>query len=37
MRDRSAIREIDPYGEIVAIDIERDLDVLRVKMPASGP
>ena len=31
-RDRSPILEIDPDGEIAAIDVEGDLDILRVQI-----
>jgi hypothetical protein len=30
--DRSPILELDPHGEIVAIDIERDVDILRMQI-----
>jgi hypothetical protein len=30
--DWSPILELDPYGEVVAIDVERDLDILRVQI-----
>jgi hypothetical protein len=30
--DRSPILELDPDREIVAIDVERDLDILRVQI-----
>jgi hypothetical protein len=29
LRDRSPILEIDPHGEIIPIDVERDVDILR--------
>jgi len=32
MSDRSPFLDIDSHGEIVAIDVERDLDVLRVQI-----
>ncbi len=32
MRNRSSILEIDPQRETVAIDVERDVDVLRVQI-----
>jgi len=31
--DRSPILELDPHGEIVAIDVEGDVNVLRVQAP----
>jgi hypothetical protein len=34
--DRSAILEIDPHGEIVAIAIERYVDILRVQDGRAG-
>ena len=32
MRDRSPILELDLHGKIVAINIERDVDILRVQI-----
>ena len=31
-RDRSPIFELDPHRKIVAIDVERDVDILRVQI-----
>jgi hypothetical protein len=30
--DRSPTLEIDPHGEIISIDIERDIDILRMQI-----
>src|SRR6516165_3735491 len=34
--DRPPIREIDPDGEIIAVDVERDVDILGVQIWTAG-